>query len=153
MFRIVMGALHLLALGLGMGAVLTRGSTLREPVSADSLRRAFRADNLWAFAALLWVVTGVWRLMGGLEKAREYYLMNSIFMLKMGLFALVVALEIWPMLTLLRWRRELRGGRPAAEIAAAPKARRLAAISHIEALVLVLMIFAAVAMARGYGMS
>jgi putative membrane protein len=153
MLRITLAALHLLALGLGMGAVLYRGTTLREPVTADSLRRAFGADNLWAVAALLWVVTGVWRMGAGLEKAREYYMMNYIFGLKMALFALVLALEVWPMITLMKWRRELRKGHSPVAFATVPKARRIATLSHTEALVLLLMILAAVSMARGYGMS
>ena len=39
---------------------------------------------------------------------------NHLFVLKMGLFAAVIALEIWPMLLLMRWRGALRrGGQPA----------------------------------------
>jgi putative membrane protein len=153
MFRLLMAGLHLLALGLGMGAVLTRGNTLREPLTLDSLRRTFRADTLWAVAALLWVVTGLWRMLGGLEKAREYYEMNHIFMLKMGLFVLLLALEAWPMITLIRWRREVRRGQSPAMFAPVSKARRIATLSHVQALILVLMIFAAVSMARGYGLN
>jgi putative membrane protein len=153
MFRLLMAGLHLLALGLGMGAVLTRGNTLREPLTPDSLRRAFSADNLWAVAAGLWIVTGVWRMAAGLEKAREYYEMNYIFMLKMGLFVLVLALEVWPMITLIKWRREVRGGQSPASFAPVSKARRIAMLSHLQALILVLMIFAAVSMARGYGLN
>src|SRR4051794_13582662 len=110
MLRITLAALHLLALGLGMGAVLTRGNTLRETLTAESLRRAFRADSLWGSAAALWLGTGLWRMIAGLEKAREYYEMNYIFMLKMGLFVLIFALEISPMITLIRWRKQLRAG-------------------------------------------
>jgi putative membrane protein len=152
MLRITMAALHLLALGLGMGAVLTRGNTLREPLTGESLRRTFRADTLWAFAALLWVVTGVWRMVAGLEKPREYYTMNSVFMLKMGLFVLLLALEVWPIITLMKWRREIRMGHSPGVFGSVSIAKRIAMLSHIEALVLVVMIFAAVTMARGYGL-
>ncbi len=34
MLRVALAALHLIALGLGLGAVLTRGNALREPVSS-----------------------------------------------------------------------------------------------------------------------
>ena len=153
MLRISLAAFHLLALGLGMGAVITRGNTLREALTADSLRRAFRADNLWALAAVLWVVTGLWRMIGGMEKAREYYEMNFIFMIKMGLFVLLLALEVWPMITLMKWRKALRKGASPASFAPLSTARRIAVLSHTEALVLVLMIFAAVSMARGYGLN
>ena len=151
MLRIILAGLHLLALGLGMGAVITRGNVMREPVTADSLRRTFRADNLWGAAAGLWLVTGLWRMLGGIEKPRAYYAINEIFMLKMVLFVLVLALELWPMIMLIKWRREMRMGHGLTTFATVPKTKRIAMLSHIEALVLVLMIFAAVAMARGYG--
>jgi len=152
MLRLILAALHLLALGLGMGAVLTRGNSLRETLTADSLRRAFRADSLWGSAAALWLGTGLWRMIGGLEKAREYYEMNYIFMLKMGLFVLIFALEVWPMIILIRWRKHLRAGASVDAFASVPIARKIATISHVQALVLVLMILAAVSMARGYGL-
>ena len=61
-------------------------------------------------AAALWLVTGLLRAFGGLEKGSAFYLASRLFWLKMALFALVVALEVWPMLTLIRWRVALRNG-------------------------------------------
>lgn len=75
---------------------------------------------------------------------------NHIFLGKMGLFLLILALEIWPMITLIRWRRT--GAASGSDIAAlAPRARRISAISYVEAVLVLLMAAAAVAMARGYG--
>jgi putative membrane protein len=153
MLRITLAAFHLIALGLGLGAVLRRGSTLREPLSADSLRRAFAADSLWGIAAVLWIVTGVWRMAAGIEKPREYYEMNYFFIAKMVMLLAILALEIMPAITLIRWRRELRAGRDPGVFAPAPQATRIATISHVQALLVVLMVFAAVSMARGYGLS
>lgn len=151
MLRVLIASFHLLALGLGLYAVLTRGTVLRAEVSSDSLRRAFRADNLWAAAAFLWLATGLWRVFGALEKPTAYYLNNDIFLIKMMLFVLMFVLEVWPMRTLMRWRAALRRGEDPAVFASRAAATRVATISHAEALVVVLMIFAATAMARGYG--
>ena len=151
MLRIALAALHLIALGVGLGAVLARGTALREAPSAGSLRRAFRADTVWGIAAGLWIATGLWRLLAGTEKAPEYYYSNVNFHAKMGLLVLVLALEVWPMVTLIRWRRALARGESAGDVEAAAPARRIAMISHVEALLVVLMVFAATAMARGYG--
>jgi putative membrane protein len=151
--RIVLAALHLLALGLGLYAVISRGTSLRErPVSAGSLRRAFRADAVWGLSALLWISTGLWRLFGETEKTTSYYMLNHVFYAKMGLLLLVLLLEIWPMVALIRARVSLgRGASP--DIAVTPgTARRIATISHLQALLVVAMVFAAVAMARGVGM-
>lgn len=153
MLRITLAALHLIALGLGLGAVIARGTALRESPSNAALRRAFRSDSTWGIAALLWIVTGVWRLMAGVDKPRGYYLTNPVFHAKMGLFLLVLVLEAWPMWTLMRWRRTFSAGESAERLMTRGAGRRIATISHVEALVLVVMVFVAVALARGFGLS
>ncbi|MEP7244959.1 MAG: DUF2214 family protein [Gammaproteobacteria bacterium] len=151
MLRVFVASFHLLALGLGLGAVLTRGNALRETITADSLRRAFRADNLWAAAAFLWIGTGLWRLFGALEKPTPYYLANHLFITKMALFVSVFALEVMPIMVLIRWRKALASGASPSTFAESHTAKQIAALSHVQALLVVLMIFAAAAMARGYG--
>jgi len=151
MLRITLAALHLLALGLGLGAVIARGTALREAPSNAALRRAFRSDATWGFAALLWIVTGVWRLVEGIERPTSYYLANPVFHAKMGLFLLLLLLELWPMLTLMRWRRTFSAGESAERLMTSGPGRRIATISHIEALLVVAMVFVAVALARGFG--
>jgi putative membrane protein len=129
-----------------------RGTALRDDPTVASLKRAFRMDLFWGVAAGLWVVTGLWRLFGHTEKPTAYYFDNHVFLLKMALFVLVVALEIWPMLTLTRWRGALRRGAEPAAVVEPGAARRIAVIGHVQATVLLVMIFLAAAMARGYGL-
>jgi putative membrane protein len=145
--RWILAALHLIALGIGLGAVWVRGRSLRSRLQADELRRVFRSDALWGAAAALWVGTGVWRLLAGLEKPTSYYLENHMFLTKMGLFVLIVVLEISPMVTLIRWRRIMAAGQ-SLDTGAAP---RMATISFIQAALVILMVFTATAMARGIG--
>ena len=151
MLRLTLAALHLIALGLGLGAVLTRGTALRDALTPGSLRRAFRSDALWGIAFMIWLVTGLWRLFGETEKSVAYYMTNHVFFAKMGFLVIILALEIWPMITLIRWRIAIRRGEPAETVANVAAARRIAIISHVEATLVVLMVFAAAAMARGYG--
>jgi putative membrane protein len=151
MLRIVLAALHLIALGLGLGAVIARGTALRESPSNAALRRAFRSDTTWGIAALLWISTGVWRMVAGLEKPPGFYYTNPFFHAKMGLFALILILELWPMITLLRWRRSFSAGESAERLMTRGAGKRIAMISHIEALIVVAMVFVAVMLARGYG--
>jgi putative membrane protein len=152
MLRIVLAGSHLLALGLGMIAVVLRGSALKESPTLDSLRRAFRLDTLWGIAAGLWLVTGLWRLFGHTEKPTAYYFENHVFLLKMMLFVAIVLLEVWPMMRLLKARLALRKGEPPATVIDPASGRRIAVIGHIQATLLLAMIFAAAAMARGYGL-
>jgi putative membrane protein len=151
MLRVVLAALHLLALGIGLGAVLSRSAALRaRPFARSDAARAFAADGWWGVAAMLWLATGVWRLMGGTEKATAYYTHNHVFLAKMGCFVAILVLEASPMVTLLRGRSAARRGgsgwHPNSDTA-----RRIAAVGYVEALLVVVMVFLATAMARGYG--
>ena len=139
--------MHLLALGIGLGAVWVRGRGLKLALDTERLRSVFRADSLWGAAAALWIATGVWRLLAGLEKPTGYYLGNHVFLTKMALLLLILILEISPMVTLIRWRRLVGLGQP---IDTAP-ARRMATVSFLQAGLIVLMVLAATAMARGIG--
>lgn len=148
MLRLALAAIHLLALGIGLGAVWTRGRSLATWHEQGALRRAFAADAWWGTAALLWVGSGLWRLLAGTEKATRYYTHNHVFWTKMGLLGVILALEIWPMITLIRWRQ--RSGSSVAG-ASATAARVISRISYLQAALIVAMVIAAVAMARGYG--
>ena len=145
MVRWILAALHLLALGIGLGAVWTRARALRGAPDAAALRRAFAADGLWGLAALLWISTGLVRAFGGFEKGTAYYLHSNAFLVKMGLLMLILGLEVWPMVTLIRWRRAVSRGE-LRDLHAAPA---IARISTVQALLVVAMVFAATAMARG----
>jgi putative membrane protein len=146
--RLILAWLHLIALGIGLGAVWGRAraaSLLSRNATDDRLRRRVLApDSWWGVAAVLWLATGLWRFLGGSEKPMDYYLSNHVFYLKMGLFVLVLLLEIWPMITLMGWR----SGRTKPTTRAAG---RIALISYLESLLVVTMVLAAVAMARGFG--
>jgi putative membrane protein len=146
--RWLAASLHLLALGIGLGAVWARGRALRLSLDAGNLRQVFFADAFWGLAAVLWISTGLWRLLAGLEKGTGYYLQNHLFLTKMALLGLVLLLEIRPMITLIRWRMTVSRGE-APDTRAAPL---LARISFVQAWLIVLMVFAAAAMARGLGM-
>lgn len=66
MLRWLLAASHLLALGIGLGAVWVRGRALQQSLdTAAAFRRVFAADAGWGLAALLWLSTGLWRLLGG----------------------------------------------------------------------------------------
>jgi putative membrane protein len=147
MLRWIVAAVHLLALGLGLGAVWARARALQSELDAAGLRRVFYADSWWGAAAAVWIATGLLRAFAGLEKGSAYYLHNHLFWAKMGLLALILLLEIGPMVTLIRWRLALARGEPVDTHLAS----RLARISFLQAVLVMLMVLAATGMARGYG--
>jgi putative membrane protein len=142
--RLILAWSHLLALGIGLGAVWTRARSLGGSLEPSAVKRALAADSWWGVAAGLWLVTGLWRLFASTEKSTSYYMSNHVFFAKMGLFALVFLLELWPMITLIRWRRG--AVRPDGA-----RAKRIATISYLECLLVMAIVFAAVTMARGFG--
>jgi putative membrane protein len=143
----IVAAIHLLALGLGLGAIWTRARALKGLPDLGNLRRAFYADTLWAVAAVLWITTGLARAFGGLEKGSAYYLNNNAFWLKIALLILILLLEIWPMITLIRWRVQASRG----EAIDTRQANGFAVISFVQAGLVIAMVFVATAMARGIG--
>jgi putative membrane protein len=146
--RWLLAAVHLLALGIGLGAVWARARSLggRE-LDLGAVRRVLTADAWWGVAALLWVATGLVRLLAGTEKPTGYYLHNHAFWAKMALFIAILLLEIRPIVTFGRWRAAVRRG----ELPSVVPAAALARVSYIQAVLTVLMVLAATAMARGLG--
>lgn len=147
--RWIVAALHLLALGIGLGAIWWRGLILKGELNRDNVRRMLFADNLWGLAALLWITTGLARAFAGLEKGSAYYLSNNVFWIKMALLTIILLLEIWPAYTWVRWRIRLARGE---QVEIEPDRQRLFSnISFIQAGLVIAMIFAATALARGFG--
>jgi len=143
----IVSALHVLALALGLPSVYLRGRALKGPLDAAGLKRLFTADGVWGLAAVVWIATGLLRAFGGLEKGTQFYLTSPLFWVKMTLFVLILLLEIWPMVTFIRWRMVVgRGGQPDTA-----RARELYLVNHIEMALVVLMVFVASLMARGIG--
>ena len=148
MTRWLLAAVHLLALGIGLGSVWARARLLGAPtLDGPTLRRALAADVWWGVAAILWVGSGLWRLLAGTEKTTAYYLGNQAFWTKMALFAAILVLESTPIVKLGAWRRQQARGETPDLRAAAGMART----SYIQAVLLILMVLAATAMARGLG--
>ena len=147
MISAVVSSLHLLALAIGLPAVFLRGRALKGQLDADGLRRLLAADNAWGVATVLWIVTGLLRAFGGLEKGTDFYLRSPLFWTKMALFLLILLLEVRPMVTFIRWRIQLGRGLPVDTSVA----RRLYTLNHIELALVVVMVFVAGMMARGVG--
>jgi len=142
----IVSSLHLLALAIGLPAVWLRGRALRAPLDDAGFRRLFAADTVWGIAAALWLVTGLLRVFAGLEKGSAFYLGSALFWTKMTLFLLVVALEIQPMVTFIRWRAA-RGRRQRPDTS---RARTLYIVYHVQMALVVAIVFVASFMARGF---
>jgi putative membrane protein len=99
----LLSAIHVLTLALGLGAVFIRGRALARPLDDAGWQRLLAADNVWGLAAGLWIASGLARVFFG-GKEPGFYWHNGFFWVKLGLFGLVFALELAPMITFIRVR-------------------------------------------------
>jgi putative membrane protein len=143
--RYTIATIHLLTFGLGFASCWMRAAALRRLKDQDGVKDVLFADNLWGLAALLWILTGLWRAFGGLEKGSDFYLHNTAFLIKMSLFIIVFALEMKPMITLVKWRIQ-KGKGLAIDLSAASS---MATTTYIQLFLLIPIVSLATAMARG----
>jgi len=145
--RWLLAALHLLGLGIGLGAVWGRRRALLEVPEPAAIRRVLYTDTWWGIAAAIWISTGLVRAFGPFDKGRDYYLHNHWFLTKMACLGLILALEVAPMMTFIGWRRRLARR----ESVDTSQARLFARTSGWQTILLLVMVLAATAMARGLG--
>jgi putative membrane protein len=137
-------AIFTLAAILAFELALTTGE-----LDGRTILRLTRVDAWYGAVAAIVLAAGLARVFLG-EKGPEYYAANSLFWLKMALFACIAAISVLPTLRYIVWRRaarldaEFRVGRKAvASVRAALWA---------EVALFALMPIAAAGMARGFGM-
>ncbi|MCQ4274881.1 DUF2214 family protein [Stutzerimonas degradans] len=140
--------LHFLAVFLLFALLLLEHQLLRRPLSFARARSLFRTDLLFGIVAGAALVSGVARA-GWYGKGADYYLQNSLFHAKVGLFVAVAVLSIYPTVTFLGWRSALRNRQVPA--ISAPTARWLTWVIRLELLLLLVIPLLAALMARGFG--
>ena len=140
----LLSAIHLLTLAVGFAAIVERGRALAGPLDAAGWKRILAADTWWGIAAASWIVSGLLRVFHG-GKTPEFYWSNGFFWIKLGLFALVFALELTPMVAFIRVRAARSRG------AAPPNLpiERFRTINRLEVVLVVAIVLAASLMARG----
>lgn len=117
------------------------------PMDLQRARSLVITDIAYGITAGVVVASGAARLW--FEKGVDYYLKNSFFHAKIGLFILVALLSILPTFVFLNWRNDLKAGR-APQIS--PRQARLVIMTiRLELLLLLLIPLMAALMAHGYG--
>src|SRR5262245_43349120 len=99
--------LHLLAIGVGAGLLLTEYWLCRRVPDRTQARLLGQVDLGYQLALIGSLATGLARALYYGQEA-EYYLANRLFWLKIALFVAVVVIAIGPTLQYIRWNRESR---------------------------------------------
>jgi|JI9StandDraft_2_1071091.scaffolds.fasta_scaffold90765_2 putative membrane protein len=137
--------LHYLGMMAMMALLAMEHLLFNEKLDLARSRLLLRIDALYGTLAGIQIGTGIWRMW--LEKGSAYYLSNPLFHAKIGLFALVGLLSLYPTLTFLAWRTGLRQ-QQAPQIAPG-KARLVTMIIRLELLGLLLIPLLATLIADG----
>jgi putative membrane protein len=129
-------------------ALVLQLALLSESISVTTARRIQRADRTYAIAAVLVLIFGILRVVY-FEKGVDYYLGNTFFLLKIGLFVAVGLLSIYPTIYFQRWNADLNQDiAPEMSVQALQKIRK---IMHTELVGILGILLCASLMAKGFG--
>ncbi|PTQ71080.1 DUF2214 family protein [Pseudomonas sp. GV071] len=140
--------LHYLSIFLLFALLTLEHQLFKLPLDLARARSLVRIDMAYGIAAGLVLATGAARVMW-FGKGLDYYLHNSVFHAKFGLFIVVGLLSAIPTVVILRWRLALKNGE--VPQVSAKQAMLVTMVIRLELLGLLVLPLLAALMARGYG--
>jgi putative membrane protein len=137
-------AIHILSAILGFFFMALRTQRLGGSLDGKLLDRMLFADNIAGLTAIGLIGSGLTRLLY-LEKSREFYYRNGFFYMKLGIFGVIMLLELVPMTAFIIWRVDQKKGK-VPDTSKAPLYHR---IGQVQIALLIPIVFCAAMMARG----
>jgi putative membrane protein len=144
----VFAFLHHLAAFTLVATVVFEHAVFAPVVPIELARRLRRIDAYYGIAAAVLLVVGFLRVFY-FEKGAAYYFHDTWFIVKISLFAMVGIVSIYPNKVFLSWRPALSQGRAPDIAPSVARAVRLCLMLELAGIVVIL--FAAPLMARGFG--
>ncbi len=144
----IAASLHYLSIFVLFALLTCEHLLFNAQIDNATARRLLRIDIAYGITAGLVLATGAARVLW-YGKGLDYYLGNSLFHAKVGLFLLIGLISALPTLTFFNWRNDLLAGK-APQISPAV-AKRTIWVIRMELLLLVCLPFLASLMARGFG--
>ena len=140
--------LHYLSIFLLFALLTLEHQLFKRPLDLPRARSLIRVDIAYGLSAGLVLATGIARLVW-YGKGPAYYLHNSLFHAKFGLFILIALLSILPTLVFLNWRNDLRASQ-VPQLSARLGTLVIMCI-RLELLLLLILPLLAALLARGFG--
>lgn len=122
----------------------------RKDISIQEARRIQKVDIWFGISAGLLLMVGLLRVFF-FEKGPNFYFYNPIFWIKMTLFLIVGLLSIYPTIRYIKWNAVLKENK-SPEIPE-DEFKHVRIILWLEVICVLLILFAAPAMARAIGMN
>ncbi|WP_416310760.1 DUF2214 family protein [Pseudomonas sp. W03] len=149
MAQAIAAYLHYLSIFILFALLVLEHRLFRLPLDLERARSLIVIDIAYGACAGVVLLTGAARVLW-FAKGADYYLHNSLFHAKVGLFVLVALLSILPTMTFLNWRNDLKAGR--IPQVSARQCKLVTMTIRLELLALLILPLLATLMARGYGM-
>jgi putative membrane protein len=143
-----MAFLHHLAAFTVVGTLVAEVMLFKPPFAVEQARRLQRVDSIFGLSAGAVLVVGLLRVVY-FEKGAGYYFSDAFFLTKFVAFLVAAAISIYPTVLFLSWSKALKQG-VVPEISAA-QARRARLCMMLEMTAIVVILFCAPFMARGFG--
>lgn len=148
MAQAIAAYLHFLSIFVLFALLSIEHLQFKLPLDLARARRLIIVDMAYGLTAGVVLATGLARVIW-YGKGTAYYLGNSLFHAKVGLFVLVALLSILPTFVFLNWRNQLKAGQVPS---VSPRQAKLVTMTiRLELLLLLIIPLLAVLMARGYG--
>jgi putative membrane protein len=141
--------LHFVAVFGIVGTLAVEWTTLSAAPTHREARRMQVCDRWYGLFALAILAVGFLRVFY-FEKGEAFYFRNPFFHAKLGLFAAVGLLSIYPTVRFRKWRRQMADGR--APVVAVAEHQALRTVIVLELLLIAGMVACAALMARGIGL-
>jgi len=144
----LMAFLHHLAAFTVVAALAVEVAMFKPPLTIPQARRLQRTDMIFGIAATAVLIIGLLRVIY-FEKGPQYYWHNAFFLVKFAAFVVAALISIYPTVVFLSWNRALKADKPPEITLERTGSVRMCLMLELAALVLIL--FGAAFMARGFG--
>src|SRR3984957_10442508 len=143
-----MAFLHHLSAFTVVGALVAEVVLFKPPLTVPQARRLQRVDSVFGISAGVLLVVGLLRVVY-FEKGAGYYFSDAFFLTKFAAFVLAGVISIYPTVLFLSWSKALKQGMAPEMSAAQVRRARMCLMWELTAIVVIL--FCAPFMARGFG--
>jgi putative membrane protein len=144
----IMAFLHHLAAFTVVGALVAEVMLFKPPLNVAQARKLQRVDSVFGISAGVLLVAGLLRVVY-FEKGAGYYFSDAFFLTKLVAFLLAAVISIYPTVLFLSWSKALKQGVVPEMTAVQVRRARLCLMLELTAIVVIL--FCAPFMARGFG--
>ena len=144
----IMAFLHHLAAFTVVATLVVEVALFKPPLTVAQARLLRRTDNIFGIAAGVVLIVGLLRVFF-FEKGAGYYFADAFFLTKLAAFVIAAIISIYPTVLFLSWSKALKQG--IAPDISPEKVRRARMCFMWEMTAIVVILFCAPLMARGFG--